>query len=120
MEPADLSDRLRDNFKFFAKEIPPPPQLYRGLPGLHVVVRHSSEKEALRTPHGPAIPMDTTIIETHTPDAPFIFDSLNNYFRKAGLRVFSRHPPYPVSSTAVGTSRLGWRASRGWGQRALV
>jgi NAD-specific glutamate dehydrogenase len=37
--------------------------------------------------------MDTTIVETHTPDAPFIFDSLKNYFRKAGLRVFSAiHP----------------------------
>ena len=45
---------------------------YRGLPGLHVVVRNSAESEGLHTVKGKAIPMDTTIVETHTPDAPFI------------------------------------------------
>ncbi len=90
---ADLADRIWDNYRFFVKELPPPTQLYRGLPGLHVVVRHSAEAESLHTVRGKSIPMDTTIVETHTPDAPFIFDSLKNYFRKAGLRVFSAiHP----------------------------
>jgi glutamate dehydrogenase len=89
----ELADRLSDNFLFFAKELPPPNQLYRGLPGLHVVVRHSAEAESLHSVEGKSIPMDTTIVETHTPDAPFIFESLQNYFRKAGLRVFSAiHP----------------------------
>ncbi|HSF16893.1 MAG TPA: NAD-glutamate dehydrogenase domain-containing protein [Vicinamibacteria bacterium] len=89
----DLAERIRDNFRFFVKELPPPTQLYRGLPGLHVVVRHSQESESLHAVRGKQIPMDTTIVETHTPDAPFIFDSLKNYFRKAGLRVFSAiHP----------------------------
>jgi NAD-specific glutamate dehydrogenase len=93
MTTQDLSERIWDNFRFFTKEMPPPTQLYRGLPGLHVVVRHSAESEGLHTVKGKAIPMDTTIVETHTPDAPFIFDSLMNYFRKAGLRVFSAiHP----------------------------
>ena len=90
---ADLAERIWDNFRFFVHELPPPTQLYRGLPGLHIVVRHSAEKESLHTVQDKAIPMETTIVETHTPDAPFIFNSLMNYFRKAGLRVFSAiHP----------------------------
>ena len=33
----------------------------------------------------------------HTLDAPFIFESLKNYFRRAGLRVFSAiHPMLSV------------------------
>lgn len=90
---SELAERLWDNFLFFARELPPPTQLYRGLPGLHVVVRHSAEAESLHSVEGKSIPMDTTIVETHTPDAPFIFESLQNYFRKASLRVFSAiHP----------------------------
>ena len=93
MDSSDLADRLWDNYRFFVKVLPPPTQLYRGLPGLHVVVRSSAADESLHTVRGKTIPMDTTIVETHTPDAPFIFDSLKNYFRKAGLRVFSAiHP----------------------------
>ena len=43
------------------------------------------------------IPLETTIVETHTLDAPFIFDSLKNYFSKAGLKVFSAvHPIFTV------------------------
>ena len=36
---ADLAERIWDNFRFFVHELPPPTQLYRGLPGLHIVVR---------------------------------------------------------------------------------
>ena len=35
-----LAARLRDHYDFFARSIPPSTQLYRGLPGLHVVVRN--------------------------------------------------------------------------------
>ena len=42
-------------------------------------------------------PHEVTIVETHTPHAPFIFESLKNYFQKQGLRVFSAiHPLFTV------------------------
>ncbi len=106
MSSPDLADRLWDNFLFFAKELPPPTQLYRGLPGLHVVVRHSAEAESLHSVEGKSIPMDTTIVETHTPDAPFIFESLQNYFRKAGLRVFSAI--HPILTVRRQWERIVW------------
>jgi glutamate dehydrogenase len=102
----DLAERIWDNYRFFVKELPPPTQLYRGLPGLHVVVRHSIEAESLHTVQGKSIPMDTTIVETHTPDAPFIFDSLKNYFRKAGLRVFSAI--HPIVTVRRQWERIVW------------
>jgi glutamate dehydrogenase len=102
----DLAERIWDNYRFFVKEMPPPTQLYRGLPGLHVVVRHSIEAESLHTVRGKSIPMDTTIVETHTPDAPFIFDSLKNYFRKAGLRVFSAI--HPILTVRRQWERIVW------------
>ena len=38
-----------------------------------------------------------TVVQTHTVDAPFIFESLKNYYRKAGLRVLSAvHPIFSV------------------------
>jgi glutamate dehydrogenase len=102
----DLANRIWDNFRFFAKELPPPTQVYRGLPGLHVVVRHSVEAEALHTVGGKSIPIDTTIVETHTPDAPFIFESLRNYFRKMGLRVFSAI--HPIITVRRQWERIVW------------
>jgi glutamate dehydrogenase len=103
---ADLAERIGDNYRFFVKELPPPTQLYRGLPGLHVVVRHSIEAESLHAVRGKSIPMDTTIVETHTPDAPFIFDSLKNYFLKAGLRVFSAI--HPILTVRRQWERIVW------------
>ena len=103
---ADLAERLWDNFRFFVKELPPPTQLYRGLPGLHVVARHSREEESLHPVGGKAMPIATTIVETHTPDAPFIFDSLMNYFRKAGLRVFSAI--HPILTVRRQWERVEW------------
>jgi glutamate dehydrogenase len=84
-----LAARLRDHFRFFAREIPPATQLYKGLPGVHVMVRNLSESQALAMGAGQAFPVESTIVQTHTPDAPFILESLKNYFRKQGLRVFS-------------------------------
>ena len=92
-----LAARLRSHFHFIAREIPPAHQLYKGLPGIHVWARNPSEEEARAIGGGQGLPVETTIIETHTSDAPFIFESLKNYFRKAGLRVFSAlHPIFTV------------------------
>jgi len=86
-----LAARMRDHFRFVAREMPPPTQLYKGLPGLHVAVRNPVESEWIPTAGAPA--GEFTIVETHTPDMPFIFESLKNYLRKAGVRVFSGiHP----------------------------
>ena len=106
IDARELGERLWDNFRFFVKELPPPNQLYRGLPGLHVVARHSREEESLHLVDGKAIPIETTIVETHTPDAPFIFGSLMNYFRKAGLRVFSAI--HPIVTVRRQWERVEW------------
>src|SRR5687767_1543692 len=90
LSPAALAARIADSFRFFAKEMPPSSQLYRGLPGLHVSVRNPQENEDSRIIGGKLLPFETTVVETHTPDAPFIFESLKNYFRRAGLREIGR------------------------------
>jgi large subunit ribosomal protein L14 len=51
--------------------------------------RNPGDEEATAMGNTDGVPLETTIVETHTLDAPFIFESLKNYFRKAGLRVFS-------------------------------
>ena len=92
-----LTRRMLDYFRFFVREFPPPTQVYRGLPGIHVVVRNPAEADEQRIVQGRILPLETTIVETHTLDAPFIFESLKNYFRRAGLRVFSAiHPMFTV------------------------
>jgi glutamate dehydrogenase len=88
-----MAARTREQFHFFAREIPPPFQLHKGLPGIHVVARQLDEPRDAGFGHGPFLRRRMTAIQTHTLDAPFIFESLKNYFRKAGLRVFSAvHP----------------------------
>src|SRR5262245_52074754 len=82
LSPVALAARMRDHFRFFAREIPPATQLYKGLPGVHVNVRNLSETQALALGAGQAFPVDSTVVQTHTPDAPFILESLRNYFRK--------------------------------------
>jgi glutamate dehydrogenase len=84
-----LATRMLEAFRFVAREIPPAIQLYRGLPGIHVAARNPTEAEAAAMGSGEGVPLETTIVETHTLDAPFIFESLKNYFRKAGLRLFA-------------------------------
>ncbi len=92
-----LSGRIRSHFKFIAREIPPAQQLYKGLPGIHVGVRNPSEAEARDIGAGHGLPLESTVVETHTVDTPFIFESLKHYFQKAGLRVFSAiHPIFTV------------------------
>jgi glutamate dehydrogenase len=92
--PAEaLAARIQRYFGFVARTMPPAFQLYKGLPGLHVSVRNPDEAEVVAD----GASHEITIVETHTPDAPFIFESLKNYFQKEGLRVFSAvHPIFTV------------------------
>jgi glutamate dehydrogenase len=95
---AALAARLAAHFRFVAREIPPPIQLYKGLPGIHVAARTLSEADAVAMGAGySGLPIECTVVETHTVDTPFIFESLKNYFRKSGLRIFSAiHPIFTV------------------------
>src|SRR5262245_48867866 len=96
--PAEaLASRLLSHFKFIARDMPPAHQLYKGLPGIHVSARNPGEAESAAMGGGQGLPLETTVVETHTADTPFIFESLKNYFQKAGLRVFSAlHPVFTV------------------------
>ena len=92
-----LAAKIQEHFRFVVREMPPAFQLYKGLPGLHVCARNPGEAEARAYGAGGGLPLETTIVETHSLDAPFIFESLKNYFQKAGLRVFSTlHPMFAV------------------------
>jgi glutamate dehydrogenase len=97
LSPESLAARIEGHFRFVVHSMPPPVQAYRGLPGIHVSVRQPDEDEAAATGVGEGLPMEYTLVETHTRDVPFIFDSLKNYFAKAGLRVFGAvHPIFTV------------------------
>ncbi len=94
---AVIAARLRTHFRFIAREMPPSHQLYKGLPGIHVSVHNPGEQQARALGGGAGLPLETTLVETHTPDRPFIFESLKNYLQKQGLRVFSAiHPVFTV------------------------
>jgi glutamate dehydrogenase len=95
---AALAARISEHFRFVVREMPPAFQLYKGLPGIHVWARNPGEAEARSTGSGDgSLPIESTIVETHTLDAPFVFESLKNYFQKSGLRVFaSIHPIFTV------------------------
>jgi glutamate dehydrogenase len=92
-----VAARVLRHFRFVVREMPPAHQLYKGLPGIHVSVRNPSEEEARALGGGAGLPVETTIVQTHTPDRPFIFDSVKNYLQKSGLRVYSAvHPIFTV------------------------
>jgi glutamate dehydrogenase len=93
LSPDAIAARLAGIFRFVARTMPPAVQLYKGLPGLHVTVRNPDDDEA----RAEGSTHEVTIVETHSPDAPFIYESLKNYFQKEGLRVFSAvHPIFTV------------------------
>ena len=93
LSPEAVAARLAGIFRFVARTMPPAVQLYKGLPGLHVTVRNPDDDEA----RAEGSTHEVTIVETHSPDAPFIYESLKNYFQKEGLRVFSSiHPIFTV------------------------
>jgi NAD-specific glutamate dehydrogenase len=106
LSPADLAARILDHFRFLASKIPPTFQLYKGLPGIHVWARNPTEAEARAAGEGAHLPLETTVVETHTADTPFIFDSLKNYFRKAGLRVFAAI--HPILAVRRQWGRIVW------------
>jgi glutamate dehydrogenase len=97
LPPSALAARIQGYFAFVARTMPPAHQLYRGLPGIHVVVRNPTETESAATGSTHGGQYEISIVETHTPDAPFIFESLKNFLLKQGLRVFSAvHPIFSV------------------------
>ena len=102
------AERLVQHFNFFVNEVPEAHQA-QGVPGLHVRARNTGATET-RVIAGKTVSAEVTVVETHTLDAPFIFESLKNYFRKAGLRVISSvHPIMSVKRqwgkiTSVGPS----------------
>ena len=106
LTPAALAARILDHFRFLARELPPAYQLYKGLPGIHVWARNPSETEARAMSEGAHLPLETTIVETHSTDMPFIFDSLKNNFRKAGLRVFAAI--HPILAVRRQWERIAW------------
>ncbi len=90
-----LATRIAGALTFLAHTMPPEVQLYKGLPGLHVSVHNPPDDSPGNGVDGR--PGEVTIVETHTPDAPFIFESLKNFFQNEGLRVFSAiHPRLTV------------------------
>ncbi len=97
LKPEALAERILRGFHFIAREITPSIQVYKGSPGIHVKVWNPSDEQAVALGGGAGSPLQSTIVETHTMDAPFIFESLKNYFSKAGLSVFSAvHPIFTV------------------------
>src|SRR6185295_6447707 len=101
------AERLTQHFNFFVHELPDAHQAGPGVPGLHVRVRNLGVTET-RVIAGKTISAEVTVVDTHTLDAPFIFESLKNYFRKASIRVISTvHPILSVKRqwgkvTAIG------------------
>ncbi len=97
LSPETFAARMSEYLRFLCHTMPPEVQLYKGLPGLHVSVRNPDPDAdgAIRADDGRA--HEVTIVDTHTPDAPFIFESLKNFFQNEGLRVFSAiHPRLTV------------------------
>ncbi|MDH4100672.1 MAG: NAD-glutamate dehydrogenase, partial [Nitrospirota bacterium] len=83
---------IKDHYRFFRYDEPPAWQQYRGFPGIHVQVYNPPQDECYMT-CGLENSFETTVVRAHTFDGPFIFDSLRNYFRKAGIMVYSSiHP----------------------------
>ena len=89
LPPDAVAARVREYFRFVVRTMPPAHQLYRGLPGIHVVARSLTEAEARTTGSTHGGQYEISVIETHTPDAPFIFESLKNFLLREGVRVFS-------------------------------
>lgn len=101
------AERLIQHFRFFVHELPDAHQAGPGVPGLHVRVRNLGVTET-RVIAGKTVSAEVTVVDTHTLDGPFIFESLKNYFRKASIRVISNvHPILSVKRqwgkvTAIG------------------
>ena len=106
LPPETLAERLLRHYDFIVHAMPPSIQLFKGPPGIHVSVYNPDEAEAKAMGGGAGLPIETTVVRTHTLDVPFIFDSLKNYFSKAGLRVFSA--VHPIFSVRRQWERIVW------------
>jgi glutamate dehydrogenase len=106
LQPEILAERLLRHYDFIVHAMPPSIQLFKGPPGIHVSVYNPDEAEAKAMGGGAGLPIETTVVRTHTLDAPFIFESLKNYFSKAGLRVFSA--VHPIFSVRRQWERIVW------------
>jgi glutamate dehydrogenase len=105
--PAEaLAARILSHYRFVAHEVIPPTQLYKGVPGIHVSAWNPSETQSRTFGGGSGLPVETTVVETHTKDAPFVFESLRNYFSKAGLRLFSA--THPILTVRRMWERVSW------------
>ena len=78
-DPAPLARSIATAFEFVVQTVPPPVQAYRGAPGLHVAAHNPVDEEV-------------TVVQTHTPHVPFIFESLKNYFQQQGAARLLGHP----------------------------
>ncbi len=97
LSPETFAVRMGEYLHFLCHTMPPGVQLYKGLPGLHVSVRNPDADARDTAAADDGRSHEVTIVETHTPDAPFIFESLKNFFQNEGLRVFSAiHPRLTV------------------------
>jgi glutamate dehydrogenase len=106
LPPEILADRLLRHYQFIVHAMPSPIQLFKGPPGIHVSVYNPDEAEAKAMGGGAGFPLETTVVRTHTLDAPFIFESLKNYFSKTGLRVYSA--VHPIFSVRRQWERIVW------------
>ncbi len=106
LPPEILAERLLRHYQFIVHAMPPSIQLFKGPPGIHVSVHNPDEAEAKAMGGGAGLPLETTVVRTHTLDAPFIFESLKNYFSKAGLRVYSA--VHPIFSVRRQWERIVW------------
>ena len=106
LSPVALAARIQGYFALVAHTMPPAHQLYRGLPGLHVVARNPSDEETDTTGSTHGGHYEVSIVEIHTPDAPFIFESLKHFFQKQGIRVLSA--VHPIFSVRRQWERIVW------------
>jgi glutamate dehydrogenase len=102
----ELADQVIGHFHFIVQEIPPSIQLFKGPPGIHVSVYSPNDSEARTFGGGYGLPIESTLIRIHTLDAPFLFESLKNYFSKAGLSIF--FAIHPVFSVQRHWERISW------------
>jgi glutamate dehydrogenase len=102
LEPEQFALEVREYFRFVIEAMPSPDQLYKGLPGLHVRTRNPLDDD------------QATLVETHTPHVPFIFESLKNYCQHQSLRVFSAiHPVFTVRRQWERIVAIGGPTERG-------
>ena len=89
LSPDAVAARIREYFRFVVRTMPPgapalpgPPRDPRGR-----TEPDGGEARTTGSTHGGQY--EISVIETHTPDAPFIFESLKNFLLREGVRVFS-------------------------------